>query len=34
MNEVFIRVRGKLHYLWHAVNRDGTVLFGFISASQ
>ena len=26
MDEVFIRIRGKLHYLWRAVDQDGTVL--------
>jgi putative transposase len=26
MDEVFIRIRGKLHYLWRAVDQNGTVL--------
>ena len=26
MDEVFIRIRGKLHYLWRAVDQHGTVL--------
>jgi transposase-like protein len=26
MDEVFIRIRGKQHYLWRAVNQDGNVL--------
>jgi putative transposase len=26
MDEVFIRIRGKIHYLWRAVDQDGTVL--------
>src|SRR3954447_18846938 len=26
LDEVFIRIRGKLHYLWRAVNQHGTVL--------
>jgi putative transposase len=26
LDEVFIRIRGKLHYLWRAVDQDGTVL--------
>ena len=26
MDEVFIRIRGKLHYLWRAVDQDGNVL--------
>ena len=26
MDEVFIRIRGKLHYLWRAVDQDGEVL--------
>ncbi len=26
LDEVFIRVRGKLHYLWRAVDQDGHVL--------
>jgi putative transposase len=26
MDEVFIRIRGKLHYLWRAVDQDGHVL--------
>ncbi len=26
MHEVFLRIRGKLHYLWCAVDRDGHVL--------
>jgi putative transposase len=26
MDEVFLRIRGKLHYLWRAVDQDGNVL--------
>ena len=26
LNEVFIRIRGKLHYLWQVVDQDGHVL--------
>ena len=26
MDVVFIRIRGKLHYLWRAVDQDGNVL--------
>ena len=26
LDEVFIRIRGKLHYLWRAVDQDGHVL--------
>ena len=26
MDEVFIRIRGKQHYLWRAVDLDGNVL--------
>src|SRR3954452_18553809 len=26
MDEVFIRIRGKLHYLWRAVDQEGRVL--------
>jgi len=26
MDEVFIRIRGKQHYLWQAVDQDGNVL--------
>jgi putative transposase len=26
LDEVFIRIRGKLHYLWRAVDQHGTVL--------
>jgi putative transposase len=26
MDEVFIRIRGKQHYLWRAVDQDGKVL--------
>src|SRR5919107_1066540 len=26
MDEVFVRIRGKLHYLWRAVDQHGTVL--------
>jgi transposase-like protein len=26
MDEVFVRIRGKLHYLWPAVDQDGHVL--------
>ena len=26
MDEVFVRIGGKLHYLWRAVDRDGHVL--------
>ena len=26
MDEVFIRIRGELHYLWRAVDQDGIVL--------
>jgi putative transposase len=26
LDEVFIRIRGILHYLWRAVNQDGVVL--------
>ena len=26
MDEVFIRIRGKRHYLWRALDRDGNVL--------
>jgi len=26
MDEVFIRIRGKAHYLWRAVDQDGHVL--------
>ena len=26
MDEMFIRIRGKLHYLWRAVDQDGYVL--------
>ena len=26
LDEVFIRIRGKQHYLWRAVDRDGVVL--------
>jgi putative transposase len=26
LDEVFIRIRGKVHYLWRAVDQDGTVL--------
>jgi putative transposase len=26
MDEVFIRIRGKLHYVWRAVDQDGNVL--------
>jgi putative transposase len=25
MNEIFIRIRGKLHYLWRAVDQAGNV---------
>ena len=26
MDEVFVRIRGKLHYLWRAVDQGGNVL--------
>jgi putative transposase len=26
MDEVFIRIRGKLHYLWRAIDQDGNAL--------
>jgi putative transposase len=26
LDEVFIRIRGEQHYLWRAVDQDGTVL--------
>ena len=26
LDEVFVRIRGKLHYLWRAVDQHGTVL--------
>jgi putative transposase len=26
MDEVFIRIKGVLHYLWRAVDQDGVVL--------
>jgi putative transposase len=26
LDEVFIRIRGELHYLWRAVDQDGIVL--------
>jgi putative transposase len=26
LDEVFIKIRGKIHYLWRAVDQDGTVL--------
>jgi transposase-like protein len=26
MDEVFIRIRGKQHYLWRAVDQDGNLL--------
>jgi putative transposase len=26
LDEVFLRIRGKIHYLWRAVDQDGTVL--------
>jgi putative transposase len=26
MDEVFIRIRGKQHYFWRAVDQDGSVL--------
>ena len=26
LDEVFVRIRGKLHYLWRAVDQDGIVL--------
>ena len=26
MDEAFIRIRGKQHYLWRAVDQDGNVL--------
>jgi putative transposase len=26
LNEVFIRIRGKLHYLWRAIDQHGNVL--------
>ena len=26
LDEVFVRTRGKLHYLWHALDQDGNVL--------
>ncbi|MBP0447827.1 IS6 family transposase [Roseomonas sp. SSH11] len=29
MDEVFIRIRGQLHYLWRAVDQDGNVLERF-----
>ena len=26
MDEVFIRIQGKLHYLWRSIDQDGNVL--------
>ncbi len=26
LDEVFVRIRGKLHYLWRAIDRHGNVL--------
>jgi putative transposase len=33
MDEVFIRIRGELHYLWRAVDQDGIVLDAWCSVA-
>ena len=34
MDEVFIRINGEQHYLWHAVDQDGTVLDVLVQARR
>ena len=34
LDEVFIKIRGKQHYLWRAVDQDGTCYAQFIIASS
>ena len=30
IDEVFVKIRGKRHYLWRAVNQDGEVVDGYL----
>jgi transposase-like protein len=34
LDEVFIRIRGKLHYLWRAVDQHGNVLDGLVQSRR
>ncbi|WP_371418563.1 DDE-type integrase/transposase/recombinase, partial [Acidisoma sp. S159] len=34
MDEVFIRINGEQHYLWRAVDQDGTVLDVLVQARR
>jgi putative transposase len=34
LDEVFVRIRGKLYYLWRAVDQDGTVLDVLVQARR
>jgi putative transposase len=34
MDEVFIRIRGKQHYLWRAVDQDGVVLDALVQSRR
>ncbi|GLS21092.1 hypothetical protein GCM10007874_41090 [Labrys miyagiensis] len=33
-DEVFVKVNGKLHYLWRAVDHEGEVLEFFVSKTR
>jgi putative transposase len=34
IDEVFVKIRGKLHYLWRAVDQDGEVVDVFLQARR
>ncbi len=34
MDEVFIRIQGKLHYLWRAIDQDGNVLDSLVQSRR
>ncbi len=34
LDEVYVKINGKLHYLWHAVDHEGEVLESYVTKSR
>ena len=34
LDEVFVRINGKIHYLWRAVDHEGEVLEAYVAKSR
>jgi len=34
IDEVFVKINGELHYLWRAVDHEGTVLDAYVSKKR